>query len=141
MSLVPVTVMAIGDVRAVTTGDCTDLYLVDTGMYDTDSYGAVYLLDAERPAIVETGIGTHHDRILDALSELDIERAEIDVIAVTHLHPRPGEGHDGAQSPAGSAARKVGKVLHGMRRGRRREDSRRLAPRSRRAWQRRAATL
>lgn len=86
MSLVPVTVMAIGDVRAVTTGDCTDLYLVDTGMYDTDSYGAVYLLDAERPAIVETGIGTHHDRILDALSELDIERAEIDVIAVTHLH-------------------------------------------------------
>lgn len=78
--------MAIGDVRRVETGDCTDLYYVDTGMYDTDGYGAVYILDAERPTIVETGIGTHHERILDALVELDIDRTNIDVIAITHLH-------------------------------------------------------
>lgn len=78
--------MGIGDVRAVETGNCTDIHYVDTGMYDTDAYGAVYVLDAERPAIVETGIGTHHGRVLDALAELDIARDTIEIIAPTHLH-------------------------------------------------------
>ena len=31
-----------GDVTEVTAGECTDLYYVDTGMYDVDEYGAVY---------------------------------------------------------------------------------------------------
>lgn len=78
--------MVIGDVRAVETGSCTDLHYVDTGMYDTDAYGAVYLLDAERPAIVETGIGTHHERVLDALDEAAVAREAVEVIAPTHLH-------------------------------------------------------
>lgn len=78
--------MGIGDVETVDTGDCTDLFSVDTGMYDTDAYGAVYILDAERPAIVETGIGTHYERILDALAEVGVAREDIEVIAPTHLH-------------------------------------------------------
>lgn len=78
--------MAIGDVRPVATGDCTDLHYVDTGMYDVEGYGSVYLLDAERPAVVETGLGTGHDRILDALDALAIDREAVGVIAVTHVH-------------------------------------------------------
>ncbi|MFC6838180.1 MBL fold metallo-hydrolase [Halomarina ordinaria] len=78
--------MAIGDVRAVTTGDCTDLSFVDTGMYDTTGYGSVYLLDAERPAVVESGLGTEHDRVLDALDVVGIDRRAVEVIAVTHVH-------------------------------------------------------
>ncbi|SFB67965.1 Glyoxylase, beta-lactamase superfamily II [Halobiforma haloterrestris] len=75
-----------GELTEVTTGDCSDLYYVDTGMYDTDGYGAAYVLDAERPAVVETGIGTNHERILAALAELDIDREEVAAIAVTHIH-------------------------------------------------------
>ncbi|PSP55585.1 MBL fold metallo-hydrolase [Halobacteriales archaeon QS_1_67_19] len=75
-----------GDLREVTTGSCSDLYYLDTGMYDTDEYGAVYIYDSARPAIVETGIGTHHELILDALDELGIEREEVAVIAPTHVH-------------------------------------------------------
>lgn len=75
-----------GDLREVTTGDCSDLYYLDTGMYDTDEYGAVYIYDSARPAIVETGIGTHHELILDALDELSIAREEVAVIAPTHVH-------------------------------------------------------
>ena len=75
--------MAAGEVHRVTVGDCTDLYRVDTGMYDTAEYGCVYLLDAERPALVETGIGTHHDRVLDALDAVGVDRA---AVAVTHVH-------------------------------------------------------
>ncbi|WP_049889278.1 MBL fold metallo-hydrolase [Natronolimnohabitans innermongolicus] len=76
----------IGDVFEVTAGDCTDCYCLDTGMYDTEAYGAAYILDDERPAVVETGIGTNHDRILEALDELGIGRDELEVIAVTHIH-------------------------------------------------------
>src|SRR6056297_1535004 len=75
-----------GDLREVTTGDCSDLYYLDTGMYGTDEYGAVYIYDAARPAIVDTGIGTHHELILDALDELDIAREDVAVIAPTHVH-------------------------------------------------------
>jgi len=78
--------MTQGDLREVTTGDCSDLYYLDTGMYDTDEYGAVYIYDAARPAIVDTGIGTHHELVLDALDELDIAREDVAVIAPTHVH-------------------------------------------------------
>ena len=78
--------MAIGDVSTVTAGDCTDLYYVDTGMYDVEGYGAVYLLDAERPALVDTGIGTNHERVLAAIDEVGLEPADIEVVAVTHVH-------------------------------------------------------
>ena len=73
--------MALGDVTAVP--DCTDLYYVDTGMYDTATYGAVYVLDTDRPAVIDTGIGTHVDRVIDALDELDVEP---ELILPTHIH-------------------------------------------------------
>ncbi|WP_158855644.1 MBL fold metallo-hydrolase [Halorhabdus sp. CUG00001] len=78
--------MAIGDVTDVTTGSCSDLYYVDTGMYEVPNYGSVYIVDAERPAIVETGIGTHHGRILDAIDAVGLAPEEIEVLAVTHVH-------------------------------------------------------
>lgn len=84
--------MGVGDVREITTGDCTDLYYVDTGMYGTDEYGAVYILDDDRPALVETGIGTNHDLILAALEAVGIDREDLEVIAVSHIHLDHGGG-------------------------------------------------
>jgi glyoxylase-like metal-dependent hydrolase (beta-lactamase superfamily II) len=78
--------MAIGDLTEVRTGDCTDLFYVDVGLYDTPGYGSVYLLDAERPAIIDTGIGRNDELILGALSDLDIAREDVAVIAPTHVH-------------------------------------------------------
>ncbi|WP_248903730.1 MBL fold metallo-hydrolase [Halocatena marina] len=78
--------MAIGDLYPVETGDCTDLYYIDTGMYDTPEYGAVYILDAERPAVVDTGIGMRYDAILDAIERVGIARDELEIIAPTHIH-------------------------------------------------------
>jgi len=73
-----------GDVATVPS--CTDIHYVDTGMYDTAEYGAVYIVDAERPAIVDTGIGTNYERILDALDEVGLAREDVEVIAPTHVH-------------------------------------------------------
>lgn len=78
--------MAVGDVTEVTTGACTDLYYVDTGMYDSPGYGAVYVLDAERPAVVDTGIGTNYERVTTAIDAVGLSLPEIEVIAPTHVH-------------------------------------------------------
>jgi glyoxylase-like metal-dependent hydrolase (beta-lactamase superfamily II) len=76
--------MAIGDVFEV--DGCSDLHYVDTGMYDTEEYGAVYILDADEPALIDTGIGTRYENILDALSEVGIGREELAYILPTHVH-------------------------------------------------------
>ncbi|WP_247730025.1 MBL fold metallo-hydrolase [Halovivax limisalsi] len=78
--------MAIGDVERVTIGDCTDLHSVDTGMYGTAEYGSVYIVDDERPAIVDSGIGTNYERILDAIEAVGIDAESLAVIALTHVH-------------------------------------------------------
>ncbi|RQG91630.1 MBL fold metallo-hydrolase [Natrarchaeobius halalkaliphilus] len=78
--------MGIGDCYDVTAGDWADLSYVDTGMFGTSEYGAVYILDGERPAVIESGIGTNHERILEALAEVGIDREQLAAIAVTHIH-------------------------------------------------------
>jgi glyoxylase-like metal-dependent hydrolase (beta-lactamase superfamily II) len=74
--------MAIGDLTAVP--DCTDLYYVDTGAYDVPGYGSVYILDAERPAVVDTGLGTNVDRVIDALDEVGVDA--LSLVLTTHIH-------------------------------------------------------
>ena len=78
--------MTTGDITEVTAGDCTDLYYLETGMYGTDEYTAVYLLDAERPALIETGIGTDYELIREAMAEVGIAPDDLEVIAPTHVH-------------------------------------------------------
>jgi len=76
--------MAIGDVFEV--GSVPDCYYVDTGMYETPAYGSIYLLDAERPAIVDSGIGTNYERVLAGLESVGIAPADLEVIVLTHVH-------------------------------------------------------
>ncbi|QFU81880.1 MBL fold metallo-hydrolase [Natronorubrum aibiense] len=76
----------LGAVQEVTAGDCTDCYYLDVNMYDTEGYGAVYILDDDRPAVIETGLGTNHELILEALDDLGIDRDDLATIAVTHIH-------------------------------------------------------
>ncbi len=76
--------MGIGDVYAVEA--VPNCYYVDTGMYDTAGYGSVYLYDTERPAIVDTGIGTNYERVFDGLESIGISPAELSHILVTHVH-------------------------------------------------------
>ena len=76
--------MGIGDVHSVDA--VPNCYYVDTGMYGTAGYGSVYLYDTERPAIVDTGIGTNYGRVLDAMAEIDIAPSELTSMLVTHVH-------------------------------------------------------
>ncbi len=76
--------MAIGDVFDVPGVD--DLHYVDTGMYDVPEYGSVYVWTGERPAVVDTGIGTNYDLLREALRDLGVGAEDLRAVAVTHVH-------------------------------------------------------
>jgi len=76
--------MAIGDVYNAEA--CEDVHYVDTGMYDVAEYGSVYVVDAERPTLVDTGIGARYEGILDAMAEVGVAPEDLEVIALTHVH-------------------------------------------------------
>ncbi|MFQ3285444.1 MAG: glyoxylase-like metal-dependent hydrolase (beta-lactamase superfamily II) [Natronomonas sp.] len=76
--------MAIGDVYSV--ASIPDCYYVDVGLYGLPESGSVYIYDAERPAVIDTGLGTNYECILDALDALGIGRDELAYIIPTHVH-------------------------------------------------------
>ncbi len=78
--------MARGDIYQASAGDTEDIFYVDTGMYETPEYGAVYLINSDRPALVETGIGMHSETVLDGMADVGIAPADLAVIAPTHVH-------------------------------------------------------
>jgi len=78
--------MALGDLYEATAGETSDLYYVDTEMYDTAEYGSIYILDAERPALVDTGIGLRYETIIEAMDEVGIAPDELEAIVPTHVH-------------------------------------------------------
>lgn len=65
---------------------CNDIYYVDTGMFGVPEYGSVYLINAERPALIDTGIGTNYEHILDMLDEVGVARTDLANILITHVH-------------------------------------------------------
>ncbi|MFD1632757.1 MBL fold metallo-hydrolase [Haloplanus ruber] len=82
--------MAIGDLATVPR---TDIHYVDVGAYDVPGYGSVYLIDAERPAVVDPGLGTNVDLVIDALDERGIDDLEYVVTTHVHLDHAGGAGH------------------------------------------------
>ncbi|WP_049984973.1 MBL fold metallo-hydrolase [Halobellus rufus] len=76
--------MAIGDLFSV--DDADDVYYVDVGAHGVPQYGSVYLIDADEPTFVDTGLGRNREYLLEALDELDIDRAAVGHVLVTHVH-------------------------------------------------------
>ena len=74
------------DVKTVAAEPVSDTYYFDTGMYDTPNYGAVYVIDAPRPTLVDTGMGPDVEKTLAALDELGIDRDAVANIVPTHVH-------------------------------------------------------
>ena len=91
--------MAIGDVTPVS--GVEDLHCLDTGMYDVEAYGSVYIYDTPRPAVVDTGIGTNRDLLFDALSSVGIGREDLELVLPTHVHldHAGGAGYLAAEYP------------------------------------------
>ncbi len=61
-------------------------YLTDVRMFQQDGFGAIYLIDDERKALVETGTSLEVDRILEAVRSFGLKPADIDALLVSHIH-------------------------------------------------------
>lgn len=64
----------------------SDTYLADVHMFDQEAFGAVYLIDDDRKAIVETGTSWDADRILEAIRAFGLKPSEVDALVVSHIH-------------------------------------------------------
>jgi len=72
-----------------------DLYVHDTGMFDTDEYGAVYVYDTDEPAVIDTGTGANRETLFETLDAVGIDHDELAWIMPTHAHldHAGGAGH------------------------------------------------
>jgi glyoxylase-like metal-dependent hydrolase (beta-lactamase superfamily II) len=71
------------------------LYVHDTGMFETDEYGSVYVYDADRPAVIDTGTGANREALFETIETIGIGREELAWIVPTHAHldHAGGAGH------------------------------------------------
>ena len=74
------------DVHPVPVTDCPDTYLVDNRLFGMENALATYVLDADRPAILDAGTVSGAERILNALAVLDIDPSDVGSIVVSHVH-------------------------------------------------------
>ncbi len=61
-------------------------FLTDVRMFQQEGFGAIYLIDDERKAIVETGTSHEVDRVLAAVRSFGLKPADIDAMIVSHIH-------------------------------------------------------
>lgn len=66
--------------------DSDDIYCIDTEMLGHEEHTAAYIIDGEDVTIVDTGLSTAVDPILDGLTELEIDPTDVTTIALTHIH-------------------------------------------------------
>src|SRR6059036_3898208 len=63
-----------------------DTHLADVHMFGQRAFGAVYLIDDERKAIIETGTSWDAERILEAVHAFGLRPQQIDAVVVSHIH-------------------------------------------------------
>lgn len=65
---------------------CPETYVVDTHLLSVPEVMSAYLIDAERPAVVDPGAATALPHLLDALDEVGIDPTDVAEIVPTHAH-------------------------------------------------------
>jgi len=63
-----------------------ETYLTDVRMFDQEGFGAVYLIDDEQKAIIETGTSWDASKILEAVKTFGLRPSDIDALVVSHIH-------------------------------------------------------
>ena len=63
-----------------------ETHLADVGMFGQQDFGAVYLIDDECKAIIETGTSWDVERILGAVRGFGLSPRDIDFLVVSHIH-------------------------------------------------------
>ncbi|WP_336135741.1 MBL fold metallo-hydrolase [Natronomonas amylolytica] len=78
-----------------------DIYTVDPHLMGTPGALTLYVVDAPKPTIVDTGSPSSPEKIYDALDSIGIDRNEVKHVLVTHVHldHAGGAGHLAEELP------------------------------------------
>jgi glyoxylase-like metal-dependent hydrolase (beta-lactamase superfamily II) len=63
-----------------------DVYVVDTRMFGVEEQTAAFVIDAENPVVVDTGLESDAGRVVEAVDDVGIDRADVEYVVVTHVH-------------------------------------------------------
>lgn len=63
-----------------------ETHLADVMMFGQKAFGAIYLIDDERKAIIETGTSWDVERILAAIGAFGLRPRDIDALVASHIH-------------------------------------------------------
>jgi glyoxylase-like metal-dependent hydrolase (beta-lactamase superfamily II) len=63
-----------------------DTYLEDVRMFHQEGFGAIYLIDDDRKAVIETGTSWDAKRILEAIRTFGLTPDQVDALVVSHIH-------------------------------------------------------
>jgi len=63
-----------------------ETHLADVRMFQQEAFGAIYLIDDDRKAIIETATSWEVERILEAIRVFGLKPADIDALVVSHIH-------------------------------------------------------
>src|SRR6266704_4900874 len=64
----------------------TETHVADVQMFQQEAFGAIYLIDDDRKAIVETGTSWDANRIIDAVRSFGLKPVDIDALVLSHIH-------------------------------------------------------
>lgn len=62
------------------------IYMIDNQLYGIPKFGAVYLIDEDRKALIDTGPATSVDTVLDGIKAIGLRHEDITCVIVTHIH-------------------------------------------------------
>ncbi|MDZ7689442.1 MAG: MBL fold metallo-hydrolase [Halobacteriales archaeon] len=66
--------------------DDEDVYVIDTVMLGVEGHAAAFLIDADKPVIIDTGLQDCARNVLDAVEEIGVAHDDVEHIVVTHVH-------------------------------------------------------
>ena len=69
-----------------------NIFLIDNNLYSVPMSGAVYCIAAEKKVLIDAGPATSAATVLQSLSQIGIQAAEIDYLILTHIHIDHGGG-------------------------------------------------
>jgi glyoxylase-like metal-dependent hydrolase (beta-lactamase superfamily II) len=62
------------------------VYVVDTRMFGVEEQTAAFVVDADRPIVVDTGLESDAERVVEAVEDIGIDPECVEYVVVTHVH-------------------------------------------------------
>lgn len=63
-----------------------EVYVVDTLMFGAKEQTAAFVVDAEKPVVIDAGLQSCAENVLDAIDDIGVDRGDVEYVVATHVH-------------------------------------------------------